>query len=106
MTTTVDENDLPPLAELRVSAIDRQVQVVHDMLQERRAQDAKWGEQNFDYSKWLAILSEELGEASKEWLTQEFQGIFTGNFRTELIQSAAVLVAMIECGDRNGWFHD
>lgn len=26
------------------------------------------------------------------------------NFRTEMVQSAAVLHAMVECGDRNGWF--
>ena len=96
---------------------------------ERELQDVKWGEQNHSmlhptaaYSDphlrswiaeemrdrcnnafsmqegdWFMILQEEIAEA--------FEQAALGNteaLRTELIQVAAVVVAMIECLDRNG----
>jgi len=66
---------------------------------ERGRQDAKWGPQNHDFPKYYQILNEELGEASKAFLEKD-----PTNLRVELIQCAAVMVAMLECGDRNGWF--
>ncbi len=71
-----------------------------DIIAERRRQDAKWGEQNHEFPLWMAILAEELGEMSKEYLDRKDPV----NFRNEVIQSCAVLMAMLECGDRNGWF--
>jgi len=35
------------------------------VLNERRRQDAKWGEQNHNDYYWLGILAEEFGEAAK-----------------------------------------
>lgn len=75
------------------------------VLYERFKQDGKWGKQDHPFPLWLAILTEEIGEASKEGLAAHFNGPGSyPNFRTELVQSAAVLLAMIECGDRNNWW--
>lgn len=75
---------------------------------ERERQDDKFGEQNHDPFKWLAILGEEVGEANKAALEAEFalhKGFDgSGNFENyikELIQIAAVAVSMIECFQRN-----
>lgn len=62
---------------------------------ERDKQDQKWGEQNHDGFKWLAILGEEVGECNKAFLEGDLK-----NFREELIQVAAVAVAIIESIDR------
>ncbi len=90
---------------------------------ERERQDKKWGPQNHEYPMWLPILAEEMGEAAKEFLKATFPAVEAEGarregkpvdtitveerrrrFRKELIEAAAVLVAMIECGDRNQWF--
>ena len=70
--------------------------ILEEIKQERFDQDVKWGEQNHNPFKWLTILMEEVGEASKDALGDYSQG-----YRDELIQVAAVTVAMIECYDRN-----
>jgi hypothetical protein len=64
---------------------------------ERSRQDAKWGVQNHDPGKWMLILLEEIGEFSKTALER-------APSRCELVQVAAVAAAMIECGERNGWW--
>ena len=58
---------------------------------ERKRQDEKWGEQNHDVYKWLAILGEEVGEANKAALDKDEAELIS-----ELIQISAVTVAMIE----------
>lgn len=76
------------------------------VLLERQRQDQKWGEQNHAFPVWLAILSEEVGEMSQAFLKLNFGGKTperSKNFREELVQVAAVALAMIECCDRNGW---
>lgn len=67
------------------------------VLDERARQDAKWGQQNHDAGKWSLILAEELGEVAKSQLEGD-----RANYLTELVQSAAVLVAWIECELRKG----
>lgn len=82
---------------------------------ERKAQDAKWGQQNHedgtgseaaqamanylralcqsqDKDSWMNILAEEVAEA--------FAEAEPAALRKELIQSAAVIVAWIECAER------
>lgn len=59
---------------------------------ERERQDAKWGQQNHDPATWLLILTEELGEVSKARLEHK-----PADYILELIQSAAVIVAWLEC---------
>lgn len=95
---------------------ERQVIVVHEIigramagghsvslqavLDERRRQDAKWGEQNHPLPTWLMILGEEVGELSQAVLHQTFGGPQAGNVRSEAVQVAAVGMAMVECLDR------
>lgn len=71
---------------------------------ERDRQDAKWGVQNHDWPTWLAVITEELGETSQEWLKGHFGGEPTGpQLITEMIQVAAVAQAFVECAMRNNW---
>lgn len=83
---------------------------------ERERQNEKWGEQNHSPIEWIGILTEEVGEASKEAVDFHFadkKGYVpemvryekwnsSTKYREELIQVAAVAVQMIECLDRNG----
>lgn len=92
--------------------------------EERNRQDEKWGQQNHDITllpakyaeamandlrshceeafaagegSWLDILNEELYESMEQAAKKDVD-----KCRVELIQTAAVLVAMIECLERNG----
>lgn len=79
--------------------------VLRSIGQERLRQDAKWGVQDHDQMTWLGILAEEFGEAAKEINELHFRGDTIGRkerIRAELIQVAAVAVAMVESLDRNG----
>ena len=70
--------------------------IVIDVDHERRMQDNKWGVQNHSPERWMAILMEETGEVAKAVLENSLL-----EYRKELIQVAAVAVAMIECMERN-----
>lgn len=65
---------------------------------ERESQMEKWGHQKHDYFTWMAIAMEEMGEAFQALNS----GLFSGkesdpdNFQHELIQTAAVIVAILE----------
>jgi len=80
-------------------------QAIHDVIKERLRQEQKWGEQNHEYPIWRVILGEELGETDQEFLKTVFEGEpeRAPKIREELVQVAAVALAMIECCDRNGW---
>ena len=89
--------------------------VVKDVETERIRQDQKWGVQHHHPMEWLVILMEELGEASKEMVDYNFgynlkgsseanasrQAQRKANYRTEMVQVAAVAMSMIEDFDRN-----
>jgi hypothetical protein len=86
-----------------------QDEVLREVAAERKRQDELWGEQNHDPLKYLVILNEEVGEANKaicdslDFATGFiFQKGIT-EYRKELVQVAAVAVAMIECVDRKEW---
>ena len=71
--------------------------IFHEISRERKYQDGKWGEainRKLGYTTWLAVLTEETGEVSQAILNQNLI-----NLRMELIQVAAVAVAMLECID-------
>ena len=70
--------------------------ILNEVFEERQSQYKKCGEQNYSLYKWITILGEEVGEACKAALES-----FHGNYRKELIQVAAVAVAMIESYDSN-----
>ena len=78
--------------------------ILGEIANERVRQNDKWGEQNHKPVEWIAILTEEVGEAAKEAIENHFEypnneGLT--NYRKELVQVAAVAVQMIECFDRN-----
>jgi NTP pyrophosphatase (non-canonical NTP hydrolase) len=87
-----------------VTNISTTTEVLEEVRIERLRQDLKWGEQNHHPHQWLAILGEEVGEASKGTLEGHFGGEPSGwaNYREELIQVAAVAMAAVESFDRNG----
>ena len=70
--------------------------ILANIKNERKKQDEKWGEQNHNIYKWLAILGEEVGEVNKAALEGKKNEIIE-----ELIQVSAVAVAMIESIQRN-----
>ena len=95
--------------------------ILNEIKAERERQNKKWGEQNHKPIEWIAILTEEVGEASKEALDHYFENGLEKlkneggreimidsiqedrlkRYRKEMIQVAAVAVQMIECLDRN-----
>lgn len=75
--------------------------ILEEVEQERFEQDAKWGVQNHQPFVWLAILGEEVGEVNKAVIEFNFGSQSLAEYRKELIQVAAVAVAMVECLDRN-----
>lgn len=62
---------------------------------ERESQDKKWGKQLHHPIMWCAILGEEVGEVNKAALEDNWD-----EYKNELIQVAAVAVAMVECLER------
>lgn len=86
--------------------------VLDEVKDERDRQEQKWGEQNHDLFRFLAILMEEVGEASQsavksylESKTPEESEMHLRNYRKELVQVAAMAVQMIESVDRNELRH-
>ena len=69
--------------------------ILKEVVQERERQEKKWGEQNHEPTKWFTILIEEVGEACEAELNKKKE-----EYRAELIQVAAVAVAMIDSFDR------
>ena len=64
---------------------------------EREAQDVKWGDQSgHTLERWVTILFEEAGEAAKAVLEEDVEGL-----RLELVQVAAVAVAVLEALEPN-----
>jgi len=78
-------------------------QAITDVIKERGRQDAKWGEQNHHPFLYLTVLMEEVGEASQAALQATFGGMTWADYRKEVVQAAAVAVAMIEAFDRGKW---
>lgn len=70
--------------------------ILKEVLNERKNQHRKWGEQNHSPDRWSSIFGEEAGEVHKAICERDWE-----NYREELIQVAAVAVQMVECYDRN-----
>lgn len=71
-----------------------------NVLYERKRQDEKWGVQNHEPLKWLAILGEEVGEAC-EAILADHPNPPSWKYRDEMVHVAAVALAAVECFDRN-----
>jgi hypothetical protein len=65
--------------------------ILDEIAHERKQQLAKWGEQQHSPEKWIAILAEEVGEASAAALEGRLDQVVY-----ELIQAAAACVAATE----------
>lgn len=78
-------------------------QALSNILDERKRQDQKWGEQNLDPFTYLAILMEEVGEFSQCALHDKFGGAEAVKLQEEAIHMAAVAMAIVECIDRDKW---
>lgn len=80
-----------------------QENILREIENERELQDEHWGSQHMhpDFT-WLAILTEEVGEAAQSALHFKFGGHHAGTLREELIQVAAVAVAWAEAIDLRG----
>ena len=77
--------------------------VLNEVRKERERQLGKWGVQNHNMLEWCVILGEEVGEVNRAVYEHHFnkeKGKLE-EYREELIQVAAVAVAMVECLDRN-----
>lgn len=97
-----DANWLPLESDMHeITNIVLEEEGFKEIQDERERQDLKWGEQNHSPADYLTILMEEVGEASKAALEAKFGGKDLKLYRDELVQVAAVAVAMIECYDRN-----
>lgn len=80
-----------------MSTSNDQLAAMSHVLRERERQDLKWGaNQTHPYAEWLAILMEEVGEASQAMLHDKFGGKAAGTFKTEMIHVAAVALEIIE----------
>lgn len=82
--------------------------VVIEVTRERALQQRKWAQQNHSLCEWIAILTEELGEAAKEAVDYTTTSVPMGvranqiwDYRTELLQLAAVAIQAVESVDRN-----
>lgn len=78
--------------------------VLKEVLFERERQENKWGPQNHRPADWLMILGEEVGECNQAALEVHFDyktGKTYNDLREELVQVAAVAVAVVESLDRN-----
>lgn len=115
-------HDCTASGRLHAQSVDRFRQIIQDITQERARQDAKFGEQNHPPQDWLAILLEEVGEFARAHMEVYYiQPLPEGasaeaaaswradvdakrrHVREELVQVAAVAVAMLESCDRNRW---
>lgn len=76
---------------------------IWDVVQERRRQEQKWGEQNHDPIIWTAVLTEEVGEFSESALHHRFGGKHGSyqRLREEATHCAAVGLSILECLERN-----
>jgi len=92
--------------------------VLERVADERKRQDEKWGVQDHNAVEWVAILTEEVGEASKEAVdfhfnngtedvntpaSREVQEKRIKALKKELIQTAAVAIQAVESIERQAF---
>lgn len=70
--------------------------VSFDVIDERVRQHMKWGTQRHSWPEWITILTEEVGEAAQQACAIHWNHANTERLREELVQVAAVAVAIIE----------
>lgn len=71
--------------------------VLDDVKTERGRQVNRWGTQRLDWPVWMAVLTEEVGESAEAALEAHFdRSSPLEHLREELVQVAAVAVAIVE----------
>jgi len=86
-----------------------QKSIIEEILSERKRQDLVFGEQNHDPVRWISILAEEVGSAAKKANNmrsandERINELHLHKYETEVIQIAAVALAMLECLERGKW---
>lgn len=77
--------------------------LIGEIVAERARQDAKFGEQNHPPLHWIAIVTEEIGEAAQAVLhvREGKRGARLNDYRAEMLQVAAVALNALEAFDRN-----
>lgn len=93
----------------RCLVIDPHPQLL-DIVKEYSRQEQKWGVQDHTPPHWIAIMTEELGEAAKASVNACLGGDdsrtkeeWLADYRTELVQLGALAVQAIACIDRGEW---
>jgi len=109
--TKPDPIDTTP-PEMTTQQMNHTGRVMGEVWDERRRQHNKRGERNYEPHVYAVILHEEVGEAAREICDYAFnpespsaQRDCAIRARAELVQVAAVAVAMIESLDRNQLNH-
>lgn len=82
------------VAEETSKVTDETARIAYEVCRERVRQDERWGVQRHGPDRWMTILVEEVGEAAQASLDRKWEA-----YRNELIQTAAVAIAAIECLD-------
>lgn len=106
----------PPINDGQISRRDHDLiatmlPILDEIMGERFRQLEKWGIQRHQPCEWIGVLGEEFGEASQAAVHLRFhpgkttaeQLALVAHFREELVQIAAVAVAMIEQVDEEAW---
>ena len=75
--------------------MNNQERIIEQVIAERERQDRLWGVQDHEPLKWVAILLEEAGEYAKDVLEGR-----VAHAREEVVQIAAVAIAIVESMDR------
>ena len=89
------------IATLRARlAVEKAAKEAGPILAERKRQDDKWGVQDHDDPLWLAILTEEVGEAAQCICRANDGDAPAGDIDKEIVQVAAVALAWLECRKR------
>lgn len=97
------------MSEIEGGGVSRDIRnhILRDIDIERDRQNEKWGGvQDLPSYTYLAIATEELGEAAQAALHDEFGGNHAGTLRTELVQLAAVIVQWLERIDADLLYED
>lgn len=103
------------LKRLNITGLIRK-QIFEEIDKERNNQVIKWGDQKHSTTRWVSILTEEVGEVAKEandatarydmhrdltGATRRSQIEMLNRYRMEMIQVTAVAIAAIEDFDKN-----
>jgi NTP pyrophosphatase (non-canonical NTP hydrolase) len=88
------ETEATVVAEETDKVKDETARIAYEVCRERVRQDERWGIQRHGPDRWMTILVEEVGEAAQASLDRKWEA-----YRNELIQTAAVAIAAIECLD-------